>query len=333
MLKCITAACLCLALMLIGLLPAAALAEEAEKIVRVGWDNTQFNYMDSFGRRMGYAYEYQRKIAAYTGWQYEYIEGTWPELLQMLKDGRIDLMGDVSYTEDRKDQMLFSSIPMGTELYFLYVAADNTDILLQDTGTLNGKKVGVTKDTVQTGLFREWLENQGITVELMEVNNSEQESLNMLQRGVFDAFVTLNSFANSEIAVPLWKIGSSNFFFAVAKDRMDLLTELNAALNRIQDENLFYSNQLSAKYLENSGTNQFLTTEEGAWLDSHGPIRVGYQNNYMAFCAADPKTGELTGALKDYLKTASEVMKNAKPSFEAVAYPTAAEAIEALRNG
>jgi len=324
---------LLLALFTACLLPAAAPAESEEKIIRVGWYDTPFNYKDAFGRRTGYAYEYQRKIAAYTGWKYEYIEGNWPELLEMLKEGRIDLMSDVSYTEERRDEMLFSDIPMGSELYYLYVSAKNTDININDTGTLNGKKVGVVKGTVQNGIFLEWLAARGITVELLELECSEKEALNQMYRGEMDAFVTLDSYGDTGIATPLWKIGSSDFYFAVSKEQPGLLLELNAALNRIQDEDKLYSEKLSTKYLQDSGTNQFLNPDELAWLENHGKIRIGYQDNYLAFCAADPKTGELTGALKDYLEAASGALENAKPEFEAICYPTAAAALEAVRNG
>ena len=51
-----------------------ALAQDAEKIVRVGWYDSPFNTMDELGRRAGYAYEYQQKISAYTGWTYEYVD-------------------------------------------------------------------------------------------------------------------------------------------------------------------------------------------------------------------------------------------------------------------
>ena len=334
MLKRMTAALLCLALALIGLVPAA-LAESEQKTVRVGWYDTPFNYKDAFDRRTGYAYEYQRKIAAYTGWEYEYVEGTWPELLQMLMDGRIDLMSDVSYVEDRRDRMLYTNIPMGSEIYLLYISTDNMEIRLEDTTTLNGKKVGITRDTVQVGLFRNWLDSQGLRVDLVELDGSEQESLELMRRGEIDAFVTLDNYEdwNADIAKPLWTIGSSDFYFAVSKDRPDLLAELNVALSRIQEENNYYNEQLSSKYLSNRGTNQYLTTDESAWLEEHGPIRVGYQNNYMAFCAVDPNTGELIGALKDYLDAASDVLENAHPTFEAIGYPTAQAAMEALRDG
>ncbi|MBQ1388829.1 MAG: hypothetical protein IIY78_04290, partial [Clostridia bacterium] len=49
-----------------------------KKTVRVGWYESPFNMTDSFGRRSGFAYDYQQKIAAFSGWNYEYVEGSWP---------------------------------------------------------------------------------------------------------------------------------------------------------------------------------------------------------------------------------------------------------------
>jgi len=314
------------------LLPAAAPAESAAKVIRVGWYDTPFNYKDAFGRRTGYAYEYQRKIAAYTGWKYEYVEGTWPELLQMLIDGRIDLMSDVSYTAERAEQMLFTGIPMGSELYYLYVDPDNKEISIQDYNTLNGKKVGVTRTSVQKGLFLRWAEERGITPDLVELDCSEAESLSMLRRGELDAFITLDSYGNPEISIPLWKIGSSDFYFAVCKDRTDLLAEIDTALSRIQDENKHYSEQLNTKYLQSAGTNRYLSTEECAWIESHGPIRVAVQDHYLAFCAAD-RDGNLTGALKDYLAIAAGIPANARVEFTTTVYPTASAALEAVMSG
>jgi ABC-type amino acid transport substrate-binding protein len=324
---------LCLVTVLCLLLPVFALADTEQKIVRVGWYDTPFNHKDAFGRRTGYAYEYQRKIAAYTGWKYEYVEGNWPELLQMLKDGKIDLMSDVSFAEDRTQYMLYASLPMGEELYFLYVNPQNREISVEDYGSLNGKKVGVTKGSVQKNLFLQWAETRGVTVEIEELECSEAESLELMRKGQIDAFVTLDTYSDPQLATPLWKIGSSDFFFAVSKQRADLLPELDAALNRIQDENKYYAEQLNAKYLQNTGTNLYLTAEEREWLEKHGPIRVGYQDNYLAFCAADPKTGELTGALKDYLDFAGNVFQNASLVFETKVYATASEAISAVVNG
>ena len=102
---------------------AAEQGKADKKVVRVGWYESTYCYRDQFGRRSGIAYEYQQKIAAHTGWTYEYVEDSWPNLLQMLIDGKIDLMSDVSYTSQRAELMLYSSLAMGAESYYIYIDA------------------------------------------------------------------------------------------------------------------------------------------------------------------------------------------------------------------
>ena len=122
-------------------------------------------------------------------------------------------------------------------------------------------------------------------------------------------------------------------YFAVSKQRPELLAQLDAAMNRIHEENRFFNHTLYEKYLKTPGTSLYLTTQEREWLSAHPTIRVGYQDNYMAFCAQDPETGTLTGALKDYLAYASSGLQNANLNFETVSYPTASAAIDALNRG
>ena len=317
-------------------LPAAA--EKTGKIVRVGWYESSFNSTDTFGRRSGYAYEYQMKIAAYTDWRYEYVKASWPELLEMLIDGEIDLMSDVSYTPERAESILFPSLPMGTEDYYLFVDAENDEIRPTDYGTLNGKKVGVNRGSVQYDFFAAWAQSHGVEAELIEVSGSEETSLHMLHTGELDAYVTVDSFSDHDTVesgrpIPVCMIGSSDFYFAVNKERPDLLSDLENAMNRIQEENRYYNQELFEKHLVSTSANAFLTPEEREWLESHGTIRVGFQDNYLAFCAADPETGELTGALKDYLESAADCIVNEHLDIQTIAYPTAAAAIEALQNG
>ena len=87
---------LCLTIVLSLALPFSAFAQKAEpKNVRVGWYESAFHRTDPFGRRSGYGYEYQQRIATYTGWKYEYVEGSWSELLEKLIAGELDLLSDV----------------------------------------------------------------------------------------------------------------------------------------------------------------------------------------------------------------------------------------------
>ena len=313
--------------------PSTALAQDAQKIVRVGWYDSSYNTVDAFGRRSGYAYEYQLKIAAYTGWSYEYVTGSWSELLRMLINGDIDLMSDVSYTAERAERMLFPELPMGAEEYYLFISPNNRAISSADISTLNGKRIGVNRDSIQAAFYLEWAKRNDVQAELIELANTEDESLRMLETGELDAYVTVDSFTDPSRAVPVAKVGSSDFFFAVNKTRPDLLKDLNGAMSRIQDENRYYNQQMFERYMKTAGANAFLTTEELSWLSDHGTIRVGYQDNYLAFCAADKTSGELTGAMKDYLDIASGCMENARLSFSAKAYPTMEKAVSAMKNG
>ena len=328
-------AALLLALLLAAALlpPLCAQAQASGRVVRVGWFESSFNMTDELGRRTGYGYEYQQKIAAYTGWTYEYVEESWPELMQKLQDGNIDLLCDVSYTEERAERMLFSSRPMGTEEYFLFVSVKNSEISPEDYSTLNGKRVGVNKGSVQIDYFLEWAEANGVEAQLVELTGSESENIDCLLLGEIDAYISMDTFSRSQRVMPICQIGSSEFYFAVSLACPELLPELNAALDRIQNENRYYNQQLYEKYIQSSAVNLFLSGEEREWLANHGTLRVGYQDNYLAFCAKDPKTGELTGALKEYLRVAEDCLENAHLDIEAYAFPTAATAMEAMKRG
>ena len=329
-----TAALLLCVLILSALFsPIAVYANNTQKTVRVGWYESPFNTTDDSGRRSGYAYEYQLKIADYAGWNYSYVSASWPDLMQMLKDGKIDLMSDVSYTEERSQEMLFSDLPMGTEEYCIFISPMNREITSEDYSTLNGKRIGVNKDTIQESLYYKWAEKHQIHAEIVQLNCTEPESLEKLHSGSIDAYVSLNAFGDPKQLTPVCKVGSSDFYFALNNSRSDLLDDLNAAMSRIEDENPYYNQVMFEKHIKRFGTNAFLSSDEEEWLSSHGPIRVGYQDNYLAFCAKDPETGELTGALKNYLESASDCMTNVHIDFEPIAYPTSGAAFEALKNG
>lgn len=314
-------------------LPVFTHAKDNDKnVIRVGWHEPPFFIKDQQGRESGYSYEYQLKVAAYTDWEYEYVEGTFSELLQMLKDGDIDLLGNISYSEERAKEMLFSSIPMGTDSYYLFISHDNNEITPEDILSLNGKRIGVAKGSIQKDIFISWINKLGINAEIIELTSPEEDSIKLLGSEI-DAFVTLDVYGSLDSIVPVYKIGSSDYYFAVNKDRPDILSELDAALNKIQDENRYFEKQLYDKYLKISETNRYLNSSEKDWLKNHSTIKVGYQDNYLAFCAQDPSSGKLTGALKDYLDVAANSFENIHLKFETKCYPTTSAAIDALKNG
>ena len=322
--------CLILAVALLAPMGVHASAKDP-KVVRVGWFDSNFNRMDSSGRRSGYAYEYQQQIAAYTGWTYEYVEGSWSELLTMLEEGKIDLLSDVSQTKEREETMLFSAEPMGTESYYLLISTDNQDITADDLSSINKKRVGIVKNSIQKDCLLQWTLEHRVYPEVIELSDSFDAEAEMLYNGELDALVSTDGLQVPKPVVPVCKIGSSDFYFAVNKDRPDLLAELDDAMGRILEENRSYNQQLFDKYIRSYGGSAFLTPAEREWYESKESILVGYCADYLPFC--DQQDGALTGALADYLEMIEGSIKNATVVFRPVAYPTTQAALEALQAG
>lgn len=327
----ISAEILCFSLVFSLFCPITALAAEPEqKTVRVGFYPCPFNIKDESGHMSGYAYDYQQDISAYTGWEYEYVEASWPELMQMLKNGEIDLLSDVSYTPERENEMLFSSYSMGTESYYLYISNADNEIDQTDYSTLEGKRIGVNDGSVQEVLFREWAQKNAIKVEAIPCNG-DGAMVEMLDNGELDAVVAVDSYA-FENTVPMVQIGSSDFYFAINSDRPDLKAELDDAMYLLLGKNRHYNEGLYQKYL-NANANKSLLPDDLKWLKEHGTIRIGYLDDYLAYCDKDANSGKLVGALHDFLTIAEDCLYNATLEFEPVAFSNAVEMRAALQEG
>jgi len=120
-----------------GLLGSSSIYAGENKVVRVGYEAIE-GYEEGLEgeRKSGFGYEYLQKISYYTGWDYEYVYGTFSELIEMLKKGEIDLLGDVAYTDERAEHMLFSTYAQGTEGYYIFKKQNNELIKLGNVDTV-----------------------------------------------------------------------------------------------------------------------------------------------------------------------------------------------------
>lgn len=88
----------------------------------------------------------------------------------------------------------------------------------------------------------------------------------MLKEGKLDGYISLDNSSDMESMIPVAKIGYSEIYFAVNKNRPDLLEDLNMALRSIQNQNRFYNDDLFAKYVQSKGTRLFIDNKEKKWL-------------------------------------------------------------------
>ena len=326
-------ALLSLLLLLSVVLPVKAAAETAPvKVVRVGSFEDTFNFCNEKGARKGYGYELLQTLSGYTGWQFEYVTCDWSDCFEKLKNGEIDIMGDISYTEDRAEEMLFSDEPMGEEKYYLYADFSRTDISASNFKTLNGKKIGVLMGTEPEEMLTEWEEKHGIKTEHVNISDNEDVKQKLANHEI-DCFVSLEEAFWAELGIStMTRVGESSIYYAINKDRPDVKEELDYAMSVLDEADPFYTADLYKRYFSLDYT-PILTGEEKAWLRKHGAIRMGFLTSDGGVSNYDPATGKLTGAITDYIQFATGCLGNQELEFQIVGYDSIEAELDALKSG
>ena len=326
-------AMLCLLLLLPALFPVKAAAETVPaKVVRVGSFEDTFNYVNEKGIRKGYGYELLQTLSGYTGWQLEYVTCDWSDCFEKLKNGEIDIMGDISYTEDRTEEMLFSDEPMGEEKDYLYADLSREDITASDFKTLNGKKIGVLMGTEPEVMLTEWEEKYDLKTQHVNIANNEDAKQKLANHEI-DCFVSMEESFWTELGIStITRVGSSDIYYAINKDRADIKEELDNAMRALEDADPFYTADLYKRYFSMDYT-PILTGEEKAWLKKHGAIRMGFLTGDSGVSVYDPSTGELTGTITDYIRFAKDCLGNQELEFQMVGYDSQKAELDALKSG
>ena len=328
-------ACVMLSLLLLlsAVLPVKAAAETASaKVVRVGSFEDTFNYVNEKGARKGYGYELLETLSGYTGWQFEYVTCDWSDCFEKLKNGEIDIIGGISYTEDRTQEMLFSDEPMGVEKYYLYADLARADISASDFKTLNGKKIGVLMGTEPEVMLAEWEEKYGLKTEHVNISNNEDVKQKLANHEI-DCFVSLEESFWAERGIStITRVGESGIYYAINKNRPDIKEELDDAMRALDEAVPFYTADLYKRYFSMDYT-PILTGEEKAWLRKHGAIRMGFLASDSGVSTFDPATGEFTGVITDYIQFAADCLGNQELEFQLVGYDSKEAELDALKSG
>ena len=326
-------AMLCLLLLLPALFPVKAAAETVPaKVVRVGSFENTFNYVNEKGIRKGYGYELLETLSGYTGWQFEYVTCDWSDCFEKLKNGEIDILGGISYTPDRAEEMLFSDEPMGEEKYYLYADLSREDITASDFKTLNGQKIGVLMGTEPEVMLTEWEEKYDLKTQHVNIANSEDVKQKLANREI-DCFVSLEESFWADLGIStITRVGSSDIYYAINKDRADIKEELDNAMRALENANPFYTADLYKRYFSLDYT-PILTGEEKAWLKEHGAIRMGFLTSDSGVSTYDPATGEIIGTIVDYIRFARGCLGNQELEFQLVGYDDKEAELNALKSG
>ncbi|NSJ72188.1 transporter substrate-binding domain-containing protein [Anaerostipes hadrus] len=305
--------------------------EKQPQTIRVGSFEDTFNYVDKNGVRRGYGYELMQALSGYTGWKFEYVKCDWSNCFDKLENGEIDIMGDISYTDERAQKMLFSDEPMGEEKYILYADLSHTDIGTSDFKAMDGKRVGVLMGTEPEIMLTEWEKKNGIHTKHVNVNNDDDVEKKLANHEI-DCFVSLEESIWSEQGISsVTTIGKSGIYFAINKERSDIKTKMDYAMRQLEQDSPFFKSDLYKKYFT-LDYKQSLTGKEKSWVEEHGGIKIGFLNNDQAIFSMDQETGKLTGMLAEYISYAKDCLGNQTLEFNIRGYDDYNEMLQALQD-
>lgn len=300
------------------------------KTIRVGYfyDDGFHAGQSNIRIKSGYGYDYYQAISDYVPWDYEYVYGSWNDIYEKLIAGQVDIVADVTITESRKNKMLFSSLPMGEEHYFVFVPHTSTQVVVGKPETLEGKKICVGENSLEITIFEQYLKDNHINCEIIRCSGIA-EKLSKLKWNEADGMISTDG-STSKGMKPVFIIGSSDFNFAVNINKPDLVEDLDYAMIQILEKNPGFNNSLKGKYFSDIIIRDDFTSDQRDWLSQHTIIKIGYRAESMPFADYNKRTGSVDGLLKDLIDRSK---MNDKVMLVPVQYENNNSMANALRRG
>lgn len=141
------------------------------KLLTVGvYQNPPKIFFDGDGTATGLHIDLIRLIAEREHWQLRFVPCEWQACLQQVESGQIDLLPDVAWSEQRARVLQFPAVPA---LYSWSILYRNRAVVINSVFDLKNKKIGLLENSVQANYFRSLVDNSGIKVQLVPLQNIE----------------------------------------------------------------------------------------------------------------------------------------------------------------
>jgi len=226
--------------------------------------------------------EYLQAVAEYAGWNYEYVNAPWSECLEMAKNGEIDILMDVSKTDDRLQYFNYSSESMGTEMCCL-VGRSDTALHYDDFASFDGITVGYEEGSTMIVSMREYGNRMGFSFN-EKPYKSGSEMFAALDNGEIDAAVQTNFLETPDGHVFLAMCDPSPVYIVTSKRVPELKNELDSAMARLFSYSPSFNEDLYREVYGNStARNSGFTQEETDYLNSDPVVIVLYETNWAPF--------------------------------------------------
>lgn len=275
-----------------------------EKVIRVGYDSNSKFIQEINEEYYGYGVEYLNKIAEYTGWTYEYVKDeSWRASLDKLRNGEIDLLCTVHYTEDRAKEFVYSDIPLGYETSLLYAMPDSS-IFYQDFNAMNGSRIGLLQESYAAEDFIKYAQDKSIQYEGVYYER-ENDMMEALQNDEIQMMVIGSRYAKEDLKL-VDRSGANAFYCISNKNNAALIQEIEEVLQEIMFDEPKFEGLLNEKYFGHNSLSStpLYTKEELEFIETVGTIKVKLVQDQRPTCYEE--NGQTKGIWAEVLKLLSE---------------------------
>lgn len=299
------------------------------KVVRVGiFDFPGYYDINDLGVRYGYGYDYLFEIAKHTGFEYEFVYDDWQNLLGMLERGEIDLLDSAQFTEERRKIYNFSAFPTITTYEVLFTRADNEKLNYNDFESINGCTVGFVKKNLNNEYYAKFQEEKNFKTVNIEFNNISEMN-EALQNGTIDV-ASMNNLLISANRKEIARFAPVSFYLITPNNNVKLMEEINAALEHIHTNKLYFKTKLFKRYYEDAETKINFSNEEKEFIAAAPIFTMVYDPAWAPFEYYDEKIGTVGGINSEIITMITE---RSGLNFKFVHTESYEEAIESVGTG
>ena len=277
-----------------------AYATTSQRTVKVGLFDTDTT--SEAGNESGsvlFQKAYMQAIAEYANWKIEYVEAPWNKLIEMEKNGDIDVLMDVSMTEERTNYFNYSKEAMGTEMCYIFGNKD-TKLGYDDFKDFDGLTLGYEKgSTIYTSVER-YAEDNGFKLK-GKPYKSGAAMFAALDAGKVDMVAQTNYYETPAGHVILARCYPEPVYVVTSKKHPSLQKELDSAMSQLLSYNAGFNVDMFELYFgSNSSKNVGFTKKERAYLEKKPTVYVYYETDWAPF--EYDNNGEAGGITPDIIR-------------------------------
>lgn len=279
------------------------------------------------GTRSGIFYDYLLEIAKYTGWSYEFVSGTVEDLLVMMEENKLDLMGGMYNIKENQNKFYFPKYDAGYSYALLISRKEDKTIKAYDLRTLNHKTIGIltmAKDNIEK--LRYYLGINNIDCHIKQYDKVVDYEQCLEKKEVDILLGNDVSIKDGYNVVGAFKL--SPYYIVTNKKNDDIGKTLDYVLNKIYETNSNFFEELYFTYFPESYQNSIVfTEEEREYINSIKSIKVSLaRNNYTS--SFEEKEGKNEIAEKAF----EMIEERTGIQFQFVYCDTYLEAIQMVQN-